>query len=397
MKNNRTGGKKRQGKGRRTDGRTAEAARPSFLRAHAGRIVLIVLSLLVIAAHFILRGQRAACVWLTEHAVHPVHRFLARVTGWLPFSVAECLLYAAILGGLVWLIVQILRLVTRPQRGRRLGSMLVTLAAAGLSVYAGLCFLWGGTYYAETFAEKAGITAGKISAEQLENVTRYFRDRVNETAGQVPRDADGVCATDKKAVLARSAAFYDALTEEYPFLAGPRVRVKGMSPVLSLIESYAGYTGFFFPFTGEANVNTDMPPALFAATAAHEIAHQRGVAREEEANFVAVLAGQASGDPELEYSSSLMAFIYLSNALYRADQAAWSQVSAGLCEEARADIGHDAEYWEKFEGPVRETADQAYDEFLHHYDQELGLQSYGACVDLLAAYYGPRAGQAEGE
>ena len=36
--------------------------------------------------------------------------------------------------------------------------------------------------------------------------------------------------------------------------------------------------------------------------------------------------------------------------------------------------------------PVEEKAGQTYDAFLKRNDQELGIRSYGACVDLLVAW-----------
>ena len=36
---------------------------------------------------------------------------------------------------------------------------------------------------------------------------------------------------------------------------------------------------------------------------------------------------------------------------------------------------------------MQEASNTVYEGFLHSYDQELGLKSYGACVDLLVNYY----------
>ena len=94
------------------------------------------------------------------------------------------------------------------------------------------------------------------------------------------RDETGACITDRSAVLERSAELYAALEEDFPCLQGAPLRAKGVK--LSRLMSYIDFTGFFFPFTGEANVNTDFPPSLFAATVAHELAHQRGVAKEQD-------------------------------------------------------------------------------------------------------------------
>ena len=44
---------------------------------------------------------------------------------------------------------------------------------------------------------------------------------------------------------------------------------------------------------------------------AHELSHQRGVAKEQEANFTAVLASLRYGDPVYCYSASLLAYTHL--------------------------------------------------------------------------------------
>ena len=151
--------------------------------------------------------------------------------------------------------------------------------------------------------------------------------------------------------------------------------------------SYTDFTGFFFPFTAEANVNTDFPPALFASTVAHELAHQRGVAKEQEANFAAVLASLEYGDAEYCYSACVLAYTHLGNALYSADYDAWKRIYLTLNEDVRRDFDANREYWAQFETPVQKVSNTVYEGFLHSYDQTMGLKSYGACVDLLVNYY----------
>lgn len=151
--------------------------------------------------------------------------------------------------------------------------------------------------------------------------------------------------------------------------------------------SYIYFTGFFFPFTGEANVNTDSPPAFFASTVAHELAHQRGVAKEQEANFVAVLVCLRNDDPDYTYSAALMAYTYLSDALAGADRAAWEEIHAALPETVMRDLEVERQYWQRFDTSVQKVSNVVYENFLYSYDQELGLRSYGACVDLLVNYY----------
>ena len=78
---------------------------------------------------------------------------------------------------------------------------------------------------------------------------------------------------------------------------------------------------------------------------------------------------------------------HLSNALYRADPEAAAACMAELPPAARADFAYNNAYWASWEGPVREVGETVYDSFLRSYGQELGMQSYGACVDLLVAEF----------
>ena len=353
--------------------------------AHA----LALLGSLAIGAHLVLRRNTAVMRRLSAGFVQPVHRILAALTAKLPFSLAE-FLYALVIGGtLIYVAAEIVRLIGRDGRGRRLYRLLIRLLALGLAIYALFCTLWGVYYYGDDFVEKSGLAMEEISAEDLELVTLYFAAQVNDLAPRVPRDGEGCCASDRTELLARSPALFRAVTEDFPCLAGPEVPAKRMffSRIMSIID----FTGFFCPFTGEANVNADFPVGLFAATVAHELSHQRGVAKEQEANFVAVLASLESEDSEYSYSACLLAFVHLANALATVKPEAVRMIYAGLDAGVLADLQASNDYWARFESPVQTVTDAVYEGFLQSYDQKLGMRSYGACVDLLVNYYRPAA------
>jgi hypothetical protein len=123
------------------------------------------------------------------------------------------------------------------------------------------------------------------------------------------------------------------------------------------------------------------------STIAHEMAHLRGIASEQECNFLAVVASTASDEPAYRYAGWLLGYVYTSNALYRADREAWKAIRATLPEEVNADLRYHSDYWAAYEGPVSEAASNAYDSFLKGYGDEDGIQSYGTVVDMLIAYY----------
>ena len=355
--------------------------------------VVALASLALIALHLLLRGDGALMNRISRGVIRPLHAYLARLTAQIPFSVAELLIVLATAAVLARVGLALARLVRGRADGRGVYRLFAQLAGAACAVYAGYTLLWGTYYYGDDFLKQSSLSADPVSLEQLEAVTRYFADAANELADAVPRDESGLYECDRDALLARSNTLFDATVGEYPCLSGPRVAAKGVR--LSRALSYIDFTGFFFPFTGEANVNTDFPPTLFASTVAHELSHQRGVAKEQEANFVAVLASMRSDDPDFRYSTALLAYTHLGNALYSADYDAWKIVYTSLDVRVRADLSFNNAYWRQFDTPVQAVSNKVYDGFLKSYDQTLGMKSNGACVDLLVNYYYPMTLESE--
>ena len=349
------------------------------------RHVLTLVSALVIALHLLTRGDHGLNVKLSMQLVRPVHRKLSLLTAKFPFSAAELLIVLAAVCLVVYIILSITHLITRKEKGRQVYIIFITLACFGLAVYAGFCLLWGVYYYGDDFAAQSGLETGAVSVEELQTVTAYFADMLNDYAPRVPRDENGVCQSDRQAILARSPSLYRQAAEKFPCLQGPEIPAKGI--YLSHLLSYTDFTGFFFPFTAEANVNTDCPAGFFASTVAHELAHQRGVAKEQEANFAAVLASLENGDSDYVYSACLLAYTHLGNALYSVDPEGWREIYGSLCPEVLADFAANRAYWRQFDTPVQTVSNTVYEGFLQSYDQHLGLRSYGACVDLLVNYY----------
>jgi hypothetical protein len=73
---------------------------------------------------------------------------------------------------------------------------------------------------------------------------------------------------------------------------------------------FLGFAGYYNPFSSEAQVNTRNPLFTQPYTTCHEIAHQLGYAKENEANFVGFLAARNSPDPTFRYSVYLDLFLY---------------------------------------------------------------------------------------
>ncbi len=349
------------------------------------RHILIAVSALFLAAYFGLRHNAGLMAAICGGFVRPYHRFMARLTGHLSFSAGELIIVIAVLAALDYTVIFIIGLVKRPEKRKRTYRFCMTCLAAFGLIYSGFCLFWGVYYYTSDFEAQSGIRAQPLSVSQLETVTRYFTDLANDYGNQVQRDENGLFAESIGVYFDHSTTLYHAAEEQLPCLTGDPVRAKPF--FFSLVMSYIDFTGFYFPFTGEANINIDAPECLIPATIAHEQAHQRGVAQEDEANFCAVLASLTDADPVYCYSASLLAYIHLSNALYSADYDAWAENYQRLTPEVRADLDANNSYWQRFKTPVRSVSNTVYTGFLQSYGQTLGLKTYGKCVDLLVTYY----------
>lgn len=337
------------------------------------------------AVYFSLRTSRTAMNWLWYAVLSPLERGLGTLCGSLDVSVAEVLLLTALFSALIWLCNVPRRIAAARRRWVCALRQLLTAFLAVLTVYAGFCLLWGTGYNTDGFQGKSGLTAQPVTTGALDKTARFFSRQLAACADEVPRDAHGVCTLDRRQVLAHSGGALDVLRSEFPFLTEDTAPAKDFacSRALSVLR----FTGFYFPFTGEANVNTDSPSAFLPATVCHELSHRQGFTAEEECNFIGILAAIRSDDPAYRYSGYLTGFTYLSNALYAADRDAWQSLRDTLPDTVVADLRDSNDYWAQFRSAVSRASDRVYDGFLKSNGDSDGIRSYGTVTDLLVAYF----------
>lgn len=356
--------------------------RSSFLWRWGGAVLLPLA--LICLFEWLHTNQDLMSAWVFG-CMAPLEQFLGRLTGWIPVSVGEVLLILFLLFCLIWLIRAVVLLV----RGRRILPFLRRLCALGavfLWIWAGVCWLWNAAYYVPTFAQRAGMETEPYSVETLASVTEFFAQNAARLSTQMTRDERGHFAQDREACFERGVDIYENLTREFPCLDMKSVEAKPL--LCSKLQSLLGFTGIYSPITGEANVNVDAPLCLLPATIAHEMSHQRMVALEDEANFVGIAACVTSDDPVFQYSGYLMGLIHLCNALYSVDSQRWYAIADQyFTPELSTDWNDNNSYWAQHSSQVEETASELYDTFLKGNDQQLGIRSYGACVDLLVTYF----------
>ena len=261
----------------------------TFFKAHRKLHICLLAELALTAAFLLARGNRAWMNALEDCAAAPVRRALASVTYRVSFSVMEVLYTLAALaaiGYIVWSIAAVVR--ARGRRKRRGYSAALGAVCIGLGVYLLSSFLWGVCYYTDTFQDRSGVQAEEVAPEDLAAVTAWFARSLSEAADGVPRDEDGRFDVSLDEIFAKSLDIYRGAEALFPFLELEDRVPKRM--FYSRLMSAMNFTGVYCAFTGESCINVDTPACLIPSTIAHELSHQRGIASEQECNFLAVLA-----------------------------------------------------------------------------------------------------------
>ncbi len=321
--------------------------------------------------------------------IYPLwHRLAAAATGWLPFSLAELLLYALLLFVPWALISWLLHIKKAKKRGPVLWNGLLNgLCALGVVLFL-FVFGCGGNYYRSPYAQIAGMRLGEATTEDLYGLCQSLSQQAAQLRESLPEDRDGVftLSCTPQALGEQAVQALNELSKTEPLLSVNHARPK---PVFfSKGLSYLGIAGFYSPFTAEANLNMDAPDYGLGASMCHELCHGAGFMREGEANYLAYRACLSSPEPALRYSGLMLALSYSANALRKAAPELYGEVYDGFSQGMRRDFAANTAYWTQFEdSPTSKLGEQVNDAYLKANKQSAGTQSYGEMVELLLADY----------
>ncbi len=308
---------------------------------------------------------------------------LSYITAILPFSLAEMVIITMIPLALLYLLYCAVS-VSKNQRLTRHIFNLIGIVCLLLSVFT---INFSIAYDCTPIEEKTDLDTSEITSENVYDACIIALDEMRAIEGSLARGKGGTAVMpysfDEMAVKLNSS--YDRLYDKYTFLSPLYVAPKRIA--LSKPMTYTGIAGVYTFFTGEANVNMNFPDYSVAFTAAHEMAHQRGIAPEDEANFVAFLACYNSGDDFLKYSSLVEIANFLSNSLYYSDRELFEKAAAHFTEGAIEEYKNYSEGYAPYsDNIVNDVADDVNDTYLKSQGQSAGSESYGLVTTLAAAY-----------
>lgn len=311
--------------------------------------------------------------------------FMAHITSWIPFSLAEFI----VLASPVLIITLIVVCVKKAVRGTRyMIRCIAGLLSAVLFLYSMFVFAFGAGYRTSPLDEKLGIVRDKVSAKDLYNTIMIVIEHLNELENDIMyiETKGSVRPYSHEETVRLCVESYSDLADKYDFITKLNAPVKQI--VLSEYMTYTHISGMYTYFTGEANLNTNYPYFVNVYTVAHEMAHQRGIARENEANFMAYLVCITSDDPYMRYSGYLNMYEYLASPLYTASQELYYQARRSLDTRVRYDLSCYSDFFDKYRDNIAaEVSDTVNNTYLKVQGTEEGSKSYGMVVDLAVAYH----------
>lgn len=352
-------------------------------------LTLVAVTLLLLLWLVSLRPEWVERIY--SETVYPLlFAVLAGLTGWFPFSLAECLLLLAGLSLPAYLGWRGLQLVRKdPSRRSVVGRALQDLVLFGSFIAALGYGLWGLNYGRVPLSRRLDWQSPPTRPQELIPLliplVRQSVDLTNQAfrvccSSQSIPSVPGVPLGELNSALNRGLGkAVRTLGLEAPSLTSNQVKPL----IASEVMSYLGLAGFYFPWTGEANFNGDMLPLEAVHSMAHEKAHQIGFAREDEANFMGFLACLLSGNPYARYSGYAFSTRQLLALLRRVDREAWKESASALDPGVLQDQAAVREFWRPYEGPTQQMAQAVNNAHLRFNRVPGGILSYNRSVQLI--------------
>ena len=323
-----------------------------------------------------------------ERIFPPLSRLISWPARLVPWSLGELLLIL-LFAGFVLSLAEIVRSLWMGTPEflklllRRVGRL---FALAGL-LYASFVVLWGLNYLRPPIVTTLSWPSERPTTVELQGLCEELAIETNKLRKDLPSDERGVLKVNRRMVLDRRNAGYERLhgmlSPVLPALLHEpsRPKIAFFGPLMSRSLTY----GMYIPWTGEALLNGSTPPPALAFSVCHEMAHQQGIAREDEANFIGYLACRMHPDPLFRYSGARAALGEAMAQLEAVRPEDWKVIHASLGPGVLADEAAETAWLGEHKGRFSQVQGRVYDGYLKTQGQLDGARSYGRVVDLLIA------------
>jgi len=327
-------------------------------------------------------------IWVEKNYSQGIYPVISKVQrflfGWLPFSVGD-LFYAFLIILILYKSVGLFKAIFKRRFTRKyFVAGLQQVIFFLLFMYVFFNLLWGLNYNRKGIAYQLKLDVKEYSLADLDTLTTVIQSRANYYA-QFVTTAQRDSFNKKKRLFNSAYEAYGELGKKYSFL---KYRVKSVKPsIYSYLGNYLGFQGYYNPFSGEGNVNTTIPRFLEPFVTTHEMAHQLGYAKENEANFVGFLACRSYESNAFRYSVYFDMYNYSISEMFRRDSVLAKSFAAKRHPQLVKDVEEYKAFFKRYENFLQDIIMKGYGEFLKANNQPAGKKSYNEVIAWLIAYY----------
>lgn len=347
--------------------------------------IMIPLLIFSVSILFISKASEGFSDFFNRYISAFIRMILSYITGWLPFSLGETIFLCL---PLIFIVIMIIFIKNYSNENVSSVRFLITVFSCISLLFSLHILSFGVAYNCTPLDRKLGIEARAVSAEELKYTSSYFLDNLEELIDDIEFSSKGssVMPYSFSELNEKLNDAYEIASEKYDFIPALRSNVKQIS--VSNLMTYTHISGIYSYYTGEANINFNYPDYTFPFTMAHEMAHQRGVAPEDEASFVAFLVCMESDDSYIRYSAYINLFEYLISAYSETDPSGYNDLLYDADIRIKREIIAYNEFFEPYSDSVAsEISNAINDTYLKASGESAGTKSYGLVVDLACAYF----------
>jgi len=244
---------------------------------------------------------------------------------------------------------------------------------------------WALNYSRPAIAKKLGIANDKYNTAQLVTLGKYYLIKINylklkiDSMNSRPKRYS-IADLSKIATLSYQTQAKHNAVFNYP--------VPSIKPCL--FASYitkSGIEGYYNPLSGEANINMDLPPFTLPFTICHEIAHQTGIAKEDEANLLGYITAIKSEDINFQYAGYYYMFRSILWEIKIKSPDDYQMIFDRIASTVLADFKTENQFWLKNNSDMSKYMSVAFDRLLKLNNQKKGINSYQDIVLWLYNYH----------
>lgn len=343
----------------------------------------ILLLFIAIGIRVFAMNQNAIESFYSGSAYTYIGTFFRLLFGWIPFSIGDVMYICAVLYIIMKLVYFIKNLRVNQFSSIFKRDYFLSFLNKLLIIYIFFNLCWGLNYDRLGISYQLKIEKQEYSKENLMEINELLVQKVNECKAGAANQIDSYDTPEK--IFVKTHEVYKKISTQYPFLLYKSKSIK--SSFFGKLGNYMGFSGYYNPFSGEAQVNTTIPQFLQPYVSCHEVAHQLGYAKENEANFVGYIAATASGDSSFMYSAYLDMFLYANRNLRRTDSLSAKQYSQKLNHAVQQDVQSIKDFYSQYQNPVEPYISWLYGKYLESNRQPSGMLSYSEVVGDLIGYY----------